>query len=148
MVMAAPLNIPAMNGNSQVNYKREMHAGGSRWLHYNMFLVAQRVQPNLAVIDGLEGMEGNGPTGGTAVDHRIALAGTDVFAVDSICAKLMNIPIENIGYLNYCADYGLGNINPDKIEITGNKSLEKFIIPYKMPESIDMQLEWKGPLNI
>jgi uncharacterized protein (DUF362 family) len=148
MVMAAPLNIPAMNGNQQVNHKREMHAGGSRWLHYNMFLVAQRVQPDLTVIDGLEGMEGNGPTGGTAVDHRIALAGTDVFAVDSVCAKLMNIPMENLGYLNYCADYGLGNIYPDKIEIIGNKNSDKYIIPYKMPESIDRQLEWKAPLNI
>jgi len=54
-----------------------MHSGGSRWLHYNMFLVANTARPDFTIIDGVEGMEGNGPIGGTPVDHRIALAGFD-----------------------------------------------------------------------
>jgi hypothetical protein len=35
------------------------------------------------------------------VDHRIALAGEDVVAVDSMCSRLMGIPLEKVGYLNY-----------------------------------------------
>lgn len=111
MVMAAPLNIASINGSQQMRYKRRMHAGGPRWLNYNMFLVAQQVRPNFTVIDGVEGMQGNGPVDGFPVDHRIALAGDDVLAVDSLCAKLMGIPIEDIGYLNYCAAGGLGIID-------------------------------------
>lgn len=147
MVMAAPLNIPAVNGSQRVNYKREMHSGGSRWLHYNMFLVAQKVRPNFTVIDGVEGMQGNGPISGFAVDHRIALAGDDVLAVDSLCAKLMGIPLEDIGYLGYCADNGLGIIDREKIDIIGGKDPDKFVIPYKLSDNIATQLQWKGPLN-
>jgi uncharacterized protein (DUF362 family) len=144
MLMAAPLNIPAANGNPQMNYKSKMHGGGPHWLNYNMSLMAQKVRPNFTVIDGVEGMEGNGPTSGSAVDHRIALASDDVLAADSLCAKLMNIPLADIGYLNYCADRGLGIIDYDKIDIIGDKDPNKFVIPYKLAPNIARQLEWKN----
>ena len=146
MVMAAPLNITAVNGNPQVNYKRAMHSGGSRWLHYNISLVAQKVRPNFTVVDGVEGMQGNGPISGFPVDHRIALAGDDVLAVDSICCKLMGISLEDIGYLGYCANNGLGIIDREKIDIIGGKDPDKNIIAYKLSDSIATQLQWKGPL--
>jgi uncharacterized protein (DUF362 family) len=110
LVMGSPLNPGSVNGSKPISYKRNMHSGGPRFLHYNIFLVAPYVLPDLAVIDGLEGMEGNGPISGTPVDHRIAMAGFDPVAIDSMCARLMNIPLENVGYLNYCAASGLGNI--------------------------------------
>ena len=143
IVMAAPLNIPAVNGNQQINYKSKMHGGGPRWLNYNMALLAQSIRPDFTVIDGVEGMEGNGPSAGTAVDHRIALAGKDVLAVDSICAKLMNIPVENIGYLNFCAAQGLGNIDYKSIDILGDKDPENFVRTYALAPNIKRQLEWK-----
>jgi uncharacterized protein (DUF362 family) len=147
MVMAAPLITPAINGNPQMNYKSRMHSGGPRWLNYNMFLVAKQVRPDFTIIDGVEGMQGNGPTGGTAVDHKIALAGDDVLAVDSMCAKLMGIPLEDIGYLNYCAADGLGNIDREKIDIIGNKDPNQYIIPYKLHDNIATQMSWKGTFN-
>jgi uncharacterized protein (DUF362 family) len=147
MVMAAPLNIPAINGNPAMNYKSRMHAGGPRWLNFNMFQIARQVRPNFTVIDGVEGMQGNGPTGGTAVDHRIALAGDDVLAVDSLCARLMGISLEDIGYLNFCAADGLGIIDREKIDIIGNKDLNPYVIPYKLHDNIATQLGWKGPFN-
>ncbi|MBP1674075.1 MAG: hypothetical protein H6Q24_213 [Bacteroidetes bacterium] len=146
--MAAPLNPGAVNGGKPISYKRNMHSGGSRWLHYNMFLMAQSVRPDFTIIDGVEGMEGNGPINGTPVDHRIAMAGFDAVAIDSMCARLMGIPLENVGYLNYCAAAGIGNMDRDKIEIIGNQDPEKSIITYKLGSNIDRQLEWKDPLNL
>lgn len=146
MVMAAPLNIPESDGKPQVNYKRSMHSGGPRWLHYNMFLVARQVRPNLTIIDGVEGMQGNGPVNGIPVDHKIALAGEDVLAVDSICCKLMGIPLENVGYLNFAAADGLGIVDREKIDIIGGKDPDKHIIAYKLNESIATQMQWKEPL--
>ncbi|MHB9027280.1 MAG: DUF362 domain-containing protein, partial [Candidatus Latescibacterota bacterium] len=63
-----------------INYKPLMHGhrDHARWLHYNMFLIARHVRPDFTVIDGLEGMEGNGPVNGTGIPHGIALAGPDV----------------------------------------------------------------------
>ena len=42
-------------------------------------------------VDGYIGMEGRGPVNGTIVEHRIALAGHDVIAVDRIGLELMGI---------------------------------------------------------
>jgi uncharacterized protein (DUF362 family) len=146
--MAAPLNPGSVNGSKPISYKRNMHSGGSRWLHFNLYLMAQSVRPDFTIIDGVEGMEGNGPINGTPVDHRIAMAGFDVVAVDSMCARLMGIPLENVGYLNYCAAAGIGNMDRDKIEIIGSQDPEKSIITYKLGSNIDRQLEWKDPLNL
>ena len=65
------------------------------------------------------------------VDHRIALAGFDAVAVDSMCARLMGIPLENVGYLNYCASAGIGNMDRARIDIIGSNDPEKSVITYK-----------------
>jgi uncharacterized protein (DUF362 family) len=148
LAMGAPLNPGAVNGSKPISYKRNMHSGGSRFLHYNMFLIAPYILPDFAIIDGLEGMEGNGPINGTAVDHRIAMASFDAVAIDSMAARLMDIPLEDVGYLNYCAAAGLGNIERDKINIIGGKDPQKSVITYKRPSNINSQLEWKDPLNL
>lgn len=148
IVMGAPMIIPGVNGEQPLSYKRRMHAGGPRWLHYNMFQMAKVVRPDLAIIDGVEGMQGNGPSRGFVADHKIALAGEDVIAVDSMCARLMGIPLENIGYLKYCAADGLGIIDREKIDILGGKDPDKYIMQYKLSDNIDTQLEWKAPLKI
>jgi uncharacterized protein (DUF362 family) len=148
MAMGAPLNPGAVNGAKPISYKRNMHSGGSRWLHYNIFLEAPYILPDFSIIDGLEGMEGNGPINGTPVDHKIALASFDAVAMDSMAARLMGIPLENVGYLNYCAAAGLGNVDRDKIDIIGGKDPDKSIIAYKMGSNIASQLEWKEPLNL
>ena len=142
MVMGCPLN-----AGRNSSYKRTMHGSSSRWLHYNMFLVAQKVRPQLTVLDGLEGMEGNGPLNGTPVEHGVALAGTDVMAVDSIGAQLMNVPLENLGYLNFCADAGLGIIDRSKIDIIGDAKPADHVIKYELAGNIEQQLLWKQPLQ-
>lgn len=148
LTMGAPLNPGAVNGAKPISYKRNMHAGGSRWLHYNIFLMAPYVLPDFSIIDGVEGMEGNGPISGTPIDHRIAMAGFDAVAVDSMCARLMDIPLENVGYLNYCAAGGLGNVERDKIDIIGGKVPEQYVKTYKLGSNIASQLQWKDPLNL
>ncbi|MBN1973719.1 MAG: DUF362 domain-containing protein [Sedimentisphaerales bacterium] len=143
MVMGCPLN-----AGRNSSYKRTMHGSSSRWLHYNMYLVAQKVRPQLTVLDGLEGMQGNGPMNGTPVEHGVSLAGTDVMAVDSIGAQLMDVPLENLGYLNYCGDAGLGVIARDRIDIIGDAKPADHIIKYELAGNIEQQLEWKQPLQL
>jgi uncharacterized protein (DUF362 family) len=146
MVMGAPL-VLSNDRSSGRHYKSRMHSGGERFLHFNMFMVGQRIRPDFTIIDGVEGMEGNGPSSGTPVDHKIALAGEDVVAVDSMCSRLMGIPLDNVGYLNYMAAAGLGNVDRQKIDIIGSEDPDKHIIKYKLHENIDTQLKWKDPLN-
>ena len=144
LAMGAPIrNGINVDTGEPLNSKRIVHNGANpRIVHYNLFLVNQMSRPDFAVIDGVETMEGNGPISGTPVDHKIALAGFDGVAVDSMCTRLMGIPMEQVGYLNYCAAAGLGNVDRDKIEIIGSQVPENHIINYAMNPNIESQLRW------
>ena len=108
-------------GSLMIMDKNRMHPteAGNRLLDYNLFTVMQHLHIDLAVLDGLEGMEGNGPVTGTPVDHRIALAGTDYLAVDRVGSEVMGADFDNIRYLNYLWDNGFGEADLSKIQIIG-----------------------------
>ena len=102
------------------------------------------MHPHLALIDGFEGMEGNGPTEGTPVDHRVCVAGMDWLAADRVAVELMGIDFANIGYLNYCADAGLGQGDLKKIEVI-DQSIERHRRKYQLADGVEEQLSWKKP---
>jgi len=123
------------------------HGGGFRGINYNLFLLAPRLHPHLAVIDGYEGMEGEGPVGGTPVDHRVCVASLDWLAADRVAAELMGIDLGKIGYLTYCAEAGnMGEADLGKIEIVG-PAIKDHVKPYKLAASLDKQLIWQQPLR-
>jgi len=117
VLLGAPLNDYKKNDkglmHSIYNFSREAV------LHYNMFHLAQEIYPDLGVIDGFEAMEGNGPTGGTPVDARIALASLDPLAMDTLATKLMGFEPSKIMYLTSMAEAGMGQGNLDKIQVLG-----------------------------
>lgn len=128
------------------NDKPIAHGSGYRGINYNLFSLAKILHPDLAVIDGMEGMEGNGPNAGTPVDHRVCIAGTDWLAADRVALELMGIDYNNVGYLNYCADAGMGEGDLEKIRIIGEK-MEDHIHTYKLNDNIEKQLIWKEPVG-
>lgn len=109
--------------DSKANDKRLMHMADNfspeAVLHYNMFHLAQKIYPNLGVIDGFLAMEGNGPVGGTPVDARIALASTDPLAMDILATRLMGFDPGKIMYLTSMAQAGMGQGEMEKIEVLG-----------------------------
>jgi len=56
-----------------------------------------------ALVDGIVGMEGNGPIQGTAKPMGVLVAGRDPVAVDATCCRLMRIDPVRIGYLQLAA---------------------------------------------
>jgi hypothetical protein len=58
----------------------------------------------------------------------------------------MDIPLDNIGYLTYCGEAGLGNVDKSKIEILGGKDPKDYVKQYQLADSIERQLEWKTNL--
>ena len=120
------------------------HGHGFRAINYNTFTMAKVLHPDLSVIEGFEGMEGNGPNWGTPVDHRVCVAGTDWLASDRVAIELMGIDYADVGYLNYCADAGMGEGDLSKIEILG-ESLNDHVKSYKLNDNIEKQLIWKNP---
>jgi len=142
IAMGAPLK----NLDRNMNEKWKMHANTAenhspKMLHFNMFKMMHHVWPDFAVLDGVEGMEGNGPNSKEAVDHGIGLAGFDALAVDRIGIELMGIPFEHVAYLRYMAAAGLGQGNIEKINILG-PDIKPHVISYKLHENIEWQYEW------
>jgi uncharacterized protein (DUF362 family) len=120
------------------------HGSGFRAINYNLFALAERLHPHLAVIDGYDGMEGNGPINGTAVDHRVSIVSSDWLAADRLAVELMGIDFATVGYLNFCADAGLGQADLKKIEIIGEPPA-RHVKTYKLADNIQAQLIWRTP---
>jgi uncharacterized protein (DUF362 family) len=77
------------------------------------------VKPRLAVVDAIICQEGLGPIFGKPVEMNLILAGKDLVAVDSTCARLIGYdPGETLLTVNAAAR-GLGIMDPDQIEIRG-----------------------------
>jgi uncharacterized protein (DUF362 family) len=71
-----------------------------------------------AIVDGIVGMEGNGPIQGTPKRSGLLAFGTDFVAVDATCARLMTIEPDRIEYLQTAGEF-LGNIADERIEMLG-----------------------------
>ncbi len=151
IVLAAPIKDPGFSFSSRAkpgakSDKRIAHGGGIRGLNYNLFALAHALRPDLAVIDGYDGMQGYGPTRGTAVEHRVCVAGTDWLAADRVAVELMGIDFAQVGYLNYCADARLGQADLKQIEIVG-EPLARHVKKYKLAPNIEEQLIWMKPVQ-
>jgi uncharacterized protein (DUF362 family) len=114
-------------------------------MNLNLALLAPLVAPHLAVIDGYEAMEGDGPSEGDPVPLRLALVSADALAVDVIGATLMGFDADTVGYLCYCKRLGVGNGDLDKIEIVGNATLADCIRPFRPHHAINRQQRWRMP---
>jgi uncharacterized protein (DUF362 family) len=127
-----------------VSYKRFLHGSGFHAVNYNMARLAQRLHPDLAVIDGHTGMEHNGPTLGTPIDHRVCVVSQDWLAADRVGIELMGIDFSKIGYLNHCNSMGLGNADLSRIEIVG-ENLKDHIKQYQLADNFEKQVVWMNP---
>lgn len=58
---------------------------------------------SFAIVDGIVGMEGNGPIQGTPKQAAVLVAGRDLAAVDATCCRIMGIDPARIGYLPMAA---------------------------------------------
>jgi uncharacterized protein (DUF362 family) len=147
MVMGAPLRSSRKETQAWSD-KRKVHVRGYHQHNYNMMMVAQRLAPywNLAVLDGFEGMEGNGPIRGTAVPHRIAIASMDFVAADRIAVATMGIEPTWVGYLQYCGAVGLGNYDLARIDVRG-EAIATVTRKYQMSANFDREIQWMGPLE-
>jgi len=146
MALGAPLR-SAPKESAKWNDKRKYH-GGVRQTHFDIMLTAQRLAPHwgATVIDGFEGMEGNGPASGTPVPSRVALASTDYIAADRVGIECMGVKPEWVGYLRYCSEAGLGQYDLSKIDVRGEK-IAAVRKEYRLHRDIERELRWMGPME-
>jgi uncharacterized protein (DUF362 family) len=67
------------------------------------------VPRHFAIVDGIVGMEGNGPIQGTPKSAGVIVGGSDLVAVDATCCRIMGINPERIQYLRLAERQGQTN---------------------------------------
>ena len=80
--------------------------------------MATVLRPHLSIIDGTIGMEGLGPSAGSAKELGAVVVGVDPFAADAVACELMGISAVDIPHLRMGAERGLGIIDLDRIAVS------------------------------
>jgi uncharacterized protein (DUF362 family) len=81
--------------------------------------LALMVKPTLVILDGTEVMVSNGPTGGSLSDLKRAdtiIAGTDMVAVDSFGATLLDLKVSDLPYLKMAESAGVGTTDYESLK--------------------------------
>lgn len=74
--------------------------------------------PDFGLIDGIVGMENDGPTKGTPRRTGLLIAGTNSVAVDHYAAKLMGFKPANVPHIRMAIERGMGSETYETIDPT------------------------------
>jgi uncharacterized protein (DUF362 family) len=116
--------------------KNELHWRG---IPNSIVDIACTNTPHLAIVDGIVGMEGDGPLNGTAKPFGALVMGMDLVALDATCCRLMKLPVERITTIVLAHHKRLGNIVEDKIPQLG-ESIASLAQRFEPPPGIEKQL--------
>ena len=89
-----------------------------RGIYESILDLTATVKPQLAIVDAITAMEGDGPIMGKPRAMGFIAMGADPVAVDATCARIIGLAPEKIGYLVE-ADGRLGNMNDSRVEHRG-----------------------------
>jgi uncharacterized protein (DUF362 family) len=116
---------------------------GTRSINMSIAKLAEAAPASLAVLDGWEGMEGEGPELGEPVRLGWAMAGLDALAVDTLATHLMGFGPALIGYLVMCRERGLGEGDLRRIDVRGVKDYRTLRKDLKRHPTYEKQLDWR-----
>lgn len=92
---------------------------------------------DLTIIDGIIGMEGQGPHAGSPIEMNLILAGQDTVAVDAVTATIMGFQPMEIPAVRCAGVEGQGELDLEKIEVVGEK-VENVMKHFKRPNDNPM----------
>jgi uncharacterized protein (DUF362 family) len=96
---------------------------------------ARAIEPNLTIIDGIIGHEGNGPSGGEPRELRVLGASNHVFALDRAIVEILNVDPKDVptlaaqSRLNLCSELA-------EIEFPLQHPRELQITDWRLPDNL------------
>jgi uncharacterized protein (DUF362 family) len=112
-------------------------------IHQILAQMTNFIYPDFSIIDGVIGMEGNGPVNGSPIKSNWVISSFDPLAADSLASFLMGFDVNDIGYLNLIGKMGKGKIYPkDQIEIMGPNP-EHLVTLYQPHQTFSSQRQWR-----
>lgn len=107
------------------------------------------IKPALSIMDGVTGMDGDGPAAGRVREIGYLLASSDAVSLDAVCSEMIGLPFARYALLREVTARGLGNGRIDNIEVVGvdpgSIRIKDFILPkteflYRFPSFIGKHL--------
>lgn len=118
-----------------------LRAGESRKAFAQILFDLYRVvQPSLTILDGVVGMEGNGPGSGDPVALGLILASKDALSIDLVVCDLLGIPRKSIPTNEVALEDGMGG---EPIEVVGESTEASRISSFKLPPPFG--ISWNLP---
>lgn len=100
----------------------------------------QIIQPSLTILDGIMGMEGNGPNSGQPIQLGLILASGDALSLDQIVCDLLGISRKSLLTNRVAFEQGMGR---DGIEVLGERVEDVKIPHFQFPPL--SQPDWNLP---
>jgi uncharacterized protein (DUF362 family) len=116
--------------------KNELHWRG---IPNSVIDIALSCTPHLAIVDGIMGMEGDGPLAGTAKHVGALVMGVDLVAVDATCCRLMKLMPERLPTLLFAAAKRLGRLKESEIPQLG-VPIEELATEFELPPLVESNL--------
>ncbi len=98
------------------------------------------VRPSLTILDGIVGMEGNGPNSGHPIPIGLILAGGDSLSLDQVVCDLLGISRKSLLTNRVAFDQGLGK---EEVDVFGEKVEDVKISNFQFPTL--SQVDWGLP---
>lgn len=131
LTLAVKNNFGCIGGTKKAQW--HLMAGVDRLLFAHMLLdLYLLINPELTVVDGIVGMEGDGPSSGVPREIGIILSGTDCVAADVVLSEILGIARDDLPTTRAAVIRRLPGVDLGKIDIRGEKlnevKLKNFIL--------------------
>lgn len=111
--------------------------------------ICEYVNPTLTIMDGVIGMEGEGPSAGTPRKVGVILGSTNPYAIDVVACKIINLNPLEVPTVQRSIERNLILKDFKDINILGESIEDKIIVDYKIPTTKSISfLRGKVPRNI
>jgi uncharacterized protein (DUF362 family)/Pyruvate/2-oxoacid:ferredoxin oxidoreductase delta subunit len=130
-------------------YKAECHSKAPREEDFVKIIarVYAIVTPQLNIVDGIVGMEGDGPAAGDPKGLNVILAGEDGVAIDACVARIMGLQPLDVLVTKTAYEMGLGEADLARIEILGD-DINSFIArDFRMPQTTPLKVIPRAVVN-
>lgn len=123
--------------------KKLMHMEG---LHRPLVDLANVIKPALTIIDGIIGLQGDGPgSQGQKIISNVLIVSSDMLAADAVGCRVMGIDPLDVEHIRMAAEAGIGTIEPEvfgdtvqDVRINFKRANEKFRRLFKFTD-------WRNP---
>lgn len=104
------------------------------------------INPQLTIVDGIVGMEGNGPGSGSPKKIGIIVAGQDCIAIDLVISKILGLSENELYTTKVAKERKIGITNWDEIAILGEEIDKVKIKDFQLPPTLKEITAWGIPV--